>query len=179
MTIRLVLSFMLLASLVAKGQTVNKVVFDEDAQQEILLGFCNYDAFLLPQFRSWYEPEYEAYAPNHETIGRIIKVFNGETMNEVGVARIRIILGTWCSDSQREVPRLLKVLDFIDFQKDKIDIIGVNRKKIAPEAGIDEGYVDFVPTVIILFNGSEIGRIIETPDKTLEEDILEIFSRIK
>ena len=46
---------------------------------------------------------------NYEIDASVIRNFKSNFENKV----ILIVLGTWCSDSRREVPRLLKILDFM------------------------------------------------------------------
>jgi thiol-disulfide isomerase/thioredoxin len=164
----IVLIMICLASYLTQGQIFNKIVFDEDAQQEILYGVCTIDGFMIDQFEPWYSLEFDEYIPNEQDVENISGLLE--------CVSIRIVFGSWCSDSQREVPRFLKIVSSIAIPFERLEIIGVNRKKMAVEAGIIEGYVDFVPTFIIFLNGKEIGRIIETPNQTLERDFLEILS---
>ncbi len=157
-----------LSSFAVFGQQQNKIVFDENAQQEILYGLGTVDVFKEEPFEGWFSSGFNEYLLNENSIKQI-----GILVEEVS---IRIVLGTWCSDSRREVPRFFKILNAIHFPSERLEIIGVNRKKVAPEVGIMEGYVDYVPTFIIFLNDIEIGRIIEKPSKTLEEDLLEILT---
>ena len=70
--------------------------------------------------------------------------------------RVLIFFGTWCHDSQREVPRMLKILE---------------------AAGLPEANgVEFTPTFIVFRQQGEIGRIIEKPATTLEEAMVELLS---
>jgi len=156
-----------LSSFAVFGQQQNQIIYDEDAQQEILYGFGTVDFFKEKPFETWFSPVFNEYLPDEHRINQL------EILAED--VSIRIVLGTWCSDSRREVPRFFKILKAIRFPNERLEIIGVNRKKIAPEVGVEEGYVDYVPTFIIFFNDFEIGRIVETPYNTLEEDLLEIL----
>jgi len=87
---------------------------------------------------------------------------------------IIIILGTWCSDSRREVPRVVKILDFINFPKDKLFFIAVDRNIKGLYDEIDGLEIKYVPTVIVYEGGKEIGHIIENPTVTLEKDFIEV-----
>jgi len=40
--------------LMVKSQELNRVIFDEAANQDILYGRCNTDAFLLAPFDEWF-----------------------------------------------------------------------------------------------------------------------------
>jgi thiol-disulfide isomerase/thioredoxin len=86
----------------------------------------------------------------------------------------------WCSDSQREVPYLYKILDKVNFDRDDVSLVGVDEDKIVPGIS-DEKRQDLniinVPTIIVLDNeGKEINRIVEFPQETLEEDFYKIIS---
>jgi len=61
---------------------------------------------------------------------------------------ILIILGTWCSDSQEQVPKFFKILDKIKFNRKYVQMICVSRDK---EAGLIETVnynIQKVPTLL-------------------------------
>lgn len=152
----------------ANAQAVNKIIFDEAAQQDILYGYCTPQAFSDPMFESWYNFEYNSYEPQKGVVEKLDPLMNGVS--------IRVVLATWCSDSQREVPRFLKILSQLNInERATVELICVNRAKTAIEIGIGSEYVDFVPTFIFSKNGKEVGRIIETPSTSLEEDMLNML----
>ena len=84
-------------------------------------------------------------------------------------------MGTWCSDSRREVPRFYKILDSLNFPSAKVKLIMVDRKKEAAGIDISPFNIELVPTMIFYNDGLEDGRIIETPKETLEKDLEEIL----
>lgn len=45
---------------------------------------------------------------------------------------VKILFGTWCHDSQREIPKLLKLLEDIGMQSEMISLIGLNYNKNEP-----------------------------------------------
>ena len=93
-----------------------------------------------------------------------------------GNVEILILMATWCSDCQREVPRFFKVMDQLKNKNIKTKYICVDRSK-KDENGIAESHeVEFIPTFIIKFNNEEIGRIVETAQISIEEDLIEIFT---
>ena len=86
-----------------------------------------------------------------------------------------VFLGTWCSDSKREVPRFLRIADEVGMDQSRYTLYALDRKKSSPE-GTEKAYaVERVPTFIFLRGGKEIGRIVESPRTTLEGDILTIL----
>ena len=80
-----------------------------------------------------------------------------------------VYLGTWCSDSRREVPRFMKILDHLNVKQSKLNLTGLDREKSAPDYQENVWNIEFVPTMIFLKEGKEIGRIIETPEISLEK----------
>src|ERR1041385_9004206 len=76
------------------------------------------------ELKQWFEKEYKAYHPDSSVLNdlrdRLIK------------KQIVVVLGTWCSDSQREFPRLMKVLDLLQFPMAGLRIYGVNNNKSLP-----------------------------------------------
>ncbi len=148
-------------------QSKNNVVFDENANQMILYGYVTPEAFQTEPFAKWYLDEYENYTTQGDVVSAIAKLKEGVS--------VMVVLGTWCGDSKREVPRFLKIMDGAGFSYEHITIIGVNRFKVCPEANVQKGDIHLVPTFIIYKNGKELGRIEEIPLLSLEEDILRII----
>ena len=97
------------------------------------------------------------------------------------------VLGTWCHDSQREVPRFWKILDEAANENLELTMFAVGRTSdtaadsVLTGLGFDENPratwgAEFVPTFVFLRGGREIGRIIETPEVSLEEDAAALLS---
>ena len=87
---------------------------------------------------------------------------------------IVMFLGTWCKDSVSESPKLLKVYEKADNPKFSLEIYGVDRKKKEGSGLCERYHIQRVPTVLFFKGGKELGRIIEYPEKSIEEDLLEI-----
>ncbi len=92
---------------------------------------------------------------------------------------VEVFLGTWCTDSQLQVPHFYRILDQL---KENgvvlpVDYVAVDRSKQRPAELIADRHVQLVPTFIIYRGEQEIGRIEETPQSLLEDDLLMIFAR--
>ncbi|MGC9469924.1 MAG: thioredoxin family protein [Bacteroidales bacterium] len=156
--------FLLVVALMAAAQDMNRVVHDEVTGDEMLIGYGNRRGLLLEPFFSWFSEEYDAYSVNKQSILGI------EPEKLEGVT-ITMVLGTWCPDSRREVPRFYKILDQLGFNESNLRVIYVNRDKQAPGINLDSLDISYVPTMVVYRNGDEIGRIIEHPVQRLEEDL--------
>ena len=88
-----------------------------------------------------------------------------------------IMFGTWCHDSKREVPRMLRILDAAGVTLEKISLIGVDINKQEPNGRGKFYNLKNTPTLILLKNGKEVGRIIERPKISLEADLINLMTR--
>jgi thioredoxin 1 len=91
---------------------------------------------------------------------------------------IYVFFATWCHDSKREVPRLLRLLNKLDVPENHIHLIGLNFMKNDLQNRGQDFKVKKTPTFILLRNNKEIGRIVEKPDISLETDLLKILSSV-
>jgi len=87
---------------------------------------------------------------------------------------IDVYFAFWCGDSENNVPPFIRILDEIGDKGIVVNYYTVGRKNPGDKYYNEELKVERVPTFIFLKDGKEVGRIIENPGKTLEEDFLEI-----
>ncbi len=147
---------------------LNQQKFDERANKDILYGYCNLDGLTAPPFDEWYYAEFSTYEPDLEVLNNI------ESAGALSDVDITIVMGTWCSDSRREVPRFYKLFENLDYGVKRITLINVDTKKEAKGTIVSKLNIDRVPTFIFKRGGEEIGRIVETPEESLEADMLKI-----
>ncbi len=83
--------------------------------------------------------------------------------------KIDVFFGTWCHDSQREVPRLLKLLSYNT--KIEITLIALDFHKADPLGLAQANNIQFTPTFVIYRQGREVGRIIERAHGLLVDEI--------
>lgn len=93
-------------------------------------------------------------------------------------AVLEVYFGSWCSDSRREIPRLLAILDAAGPLPLKTRFYGVDRTKKEPARTVAKVDLKRVPTFVLRVEGEEIGRIVERPETTLEHDLALIVDRI-
>jgi tetratricopeptide (TPR) repeat protein len=138
-----------------------------------LLGICSAKDFEREPYAAWYKPGYEGYVPNADVIAQLKKTGPEKTT-------IKIVFGSWCGDSKRELPRMLKVLHAAGFPEKNIQLIGVYDSldvyKQGPKREEKGLHVYRVPTFIVYQKDKEIGRIVEYPIESLERDLLKIIS---
>jgi cyclophilin family peptidyl-prolyl cis-trans isomerase/HEAT repeat protein len=95
--------------------------------------------------------------------------------------RVEVYMGTWCPDSQREVPKFLRIRDDLRAQfgvELPTTFVALDRSKQKPEALIAGKHVDKVATFIYYRGDAELGRIVEKTESPLfEDDLLSIVAR--
>jgi tetratricopeptide (TPR) repeat protein len=139
-----------------------------------VLGICSAKDLGQQPYAVWYNPNYESYIPTTEIISQL-KNLQPEKFT------MKIVFGSWCGDSKRELPRMMKVLNAMGFPEKNIQLVGVYDSmavyKQAPQREERGLNIYRVPTFIVYKKNEEIGRIVEYPVESLERDLLKIISR--
>jgi len=158
----------IITPMVIFSQEINRKINDPRLNKEILYGYCDRSGLQEGEFGSAFVEYYTNYKPDKVVIKQLRKLGKD--------ADITIVLGTWCSDAEKQVPRFIKILDQIKFNKQRITMICVNRDKEVDHIDIQKLGIQRIPTFIVYVKGREAGRIIEKPYKTLEKDLLMFLS---
>ena len=141
-------------------------LFDDPEEEgsKMLVGKIEVSELFTDRF-AWFKTEFDGFTLEEETKASLTEALKDK--------EILVVMGTWCEDSQREVPRLVKILANINHEYGP-KIIAVNRDKDIPEGLENVENIAYVPTIIILEDGTELGRIVESTQETLEKDLLAI-----
>jgi hypothetical protein len=89
--------------------------------------------------------------------------------------RIEIFFGSWCSDSEAHVSEFFKVLDLVDSPLLQPAYFGVPEAKDKRPPYYQGRDIVKVPTFVVFVDGREAGRIVEKPERSLEEDLVRIL----
>ncbi len=92
---------------------------------------------------------------------------------------VLLILGTWCGDSKRDVPRYFAVMDAAGIADHTLTAVGVDRTKKDTEGLTDKWGITRVPTFVFFRQGQEVGRVVERvpAGSTLEAEIAKILGK--
>jgi hypothetical protein len=145
---------------VAGLQLVNAQRFDKE-----IVGPLKRDTFLLDEeLQQWFPKNYDDYRVKENQLPALKNALAGKS--------ILVVIGTWCSDSREQFPALMKILDAAGFADNNLRVFGVDRDKKQPDYITGRYKITNVPTIIVMdYEGNETGRITETPEKSLEEDL--------
>lgn len=152
-----------------------KVVVNREVETtndgKMLLGNQLKEQFLKEPYSEWYTKEFNEYALDQKAVGELRK-------KNITSYNLIVFIGTWCEDSHRDFPRLMKILEEVKYPDSRLTIIAVNRKKESPTGDEVKYNVSKVPTIIVEKYGKEIGRIIEMPTTGyVERDLVEILKK--
>jgi len=84
--------------------------------------------------------------------------------------------GSWCSDSKVQLPVLFRLFSLASIPAGRQRLYGVNRCVKEPTQTADRYNISRVPTVVVLSNGREIGRIAEFPRPDWADDLIRVLS---
>lgn len=120
--------------------------------------------------QDWFVEGYNAYKPEPEILEQLRKPINQY--------KIKVFMGTWCPDSRRETPKLLSLLDKVDFKDKNLEIYAMDDFKSTKANYEKDLEIQHVPTIIFFDKkGNEVNRFVEFPIETIEKDILKIVTK--
>jgi hypothetical protein len=136
-----------------------------------ILGYFNPVRLTSYPYSTWYQKGYDDYQINTDALNKLLDINKDNLL-------IKVVMGIWCPDSRREVPRFMKVIDLWHFPADKLVFIGVDDAKQSPVGEYTGLNIQRVPTFILYKNNIEAGRIIENPVTSLEQDMVNILAGV-
>ena len=112
--------------------------------------------------------EYASYQPSAAELAQ---------MQSLEGLQVVVLFGSWCHDSEREIPRLLKLLQQSEVELSSLQLEAVNQQKQHPQQLHSQYNLRYTSTIIVLDqHGQELGRIIEKPTQSLAEDLAKIVA---
>lgn len=141
-----------------------------------MIGPANREGFSKAPYSTWFSRGYDNYQLDETVIEEIKRNYSSHDDD----LEISLFMGTWCSDSKKQTPRLYKILDKMNFDKNNFSIntLGITPQEFRRTSdGVAEKDLNIyrVPTIIVKRNNKELGRIVESPAKSLEQDLLTIL----
>lgn len=118
-------------------------------------------------YKTWFNTNYKTYLVDINTLKNIKK-------RKLKDLKILAFMGTWCHDSNREIPRLVRIVEELGIA-DQLELYGLDVDKSSlfdREAAYN---IKNTPTIIFFSKGEEIGRIIEEPEISFEKYLEEIL----
>ena len=80
---------------------------NQQPTEEMIVGEFSESNLKENNYATWYLPEYDEYIVETKKLNDVKGAIND--------FEIETFMGTWCGDSKREVPRLYKILEALDY----------------------------------------------------------------
>lgn len=164
----LLLAIVLTMSITTFGQGGLDVYMDKDTYQTIYKGKCSFDQLLSEQNFTWLRTGPGKYKPDDGAVKYLSKNLKDYS--------IVVLMGTWCEDTQELLPQVYKLLQLTAFPMEQYVMYGLDMEKKGYANEEQKYNVESVPTIILMQNGKEVGRIVETVNVSLEKDLQQIIS---
>jgi thiol-disulfide isomerase/thioredoxin len=148
----LVILSVLLVSVPAFSQSQFEVLPDKDGGK-ILKGILPVDILEKDPSFKWFAENQKGYTPQLNAVAGLKK--------QADSIQLLVFMGTWCEDSHVVIPRLYSLIQQTGFSRDRLTIIGVDRDKKTGGHLTEALNVTNVPTILVMKNGKELGRVIE------------------
>lgn len=164
-----ILTALLLMSMIVKAQTDFDTSSDKETGSVVFKGQITYNDLRKELSFKWLDKGIIDYKPAEADMVFLQKHLSGY--------EVVTFMGTWCDDSQNLVPKLLKVLAAADYPMHQHTMYGVDRTKQAKYTEAKFYEISRVPTIILLKDNQEVGRITESVNKSIEADIKAIIEK--
>ena len=146
------LAAVLFASSSLFAQTSLEVIREGDGTK-ILKGLINKNEFVADTAFAWYAKNAKSFTPNAE----VVKQYSANKDKVYFV----VFGGTWCEDTQALLPKFFATTDAAGIADNRFTFIGVDRNKKTLFNLTEAFGVTNVPTIIVMKDGKEIGRVVE------------------
>lgn len=125
----------------------------ERPNEKTLKGILDRQSLKADSTFTWFTENYKAYSAHKEGLATF-QLYKDSI-------QLMVFMGTWCEDSHFIIPRLYAMIDAAGFPDNRITLIGVDRQKKSWAAITEALAVKNVPTIIVYYQGKELGRVIE------------------
>lgn len=165
-----VIVFVLLLSSTVFAQTQFEIL-SERAGEKTFKGIISREALQNDTSFKWYAENQKGYTSNADALAALKK--NADSI------QLLVFMGTWCDDSQFIIPKFYALVDAAGFSKDRVTLIGVDRSKKTFSHLAEALNIKNVPTIIVMKDGKEAGRVVEYGKYGLfDKELAEIINSI-
>jgi hypothetical protein len=126
---------------------------EKHPEVKVVRGLVNKYLFQNDTAFKWYSQSQGYYRPDTATLGAFERA--------KGKCQFVVFGGTWCEDTQFVLPKFFKLQEQSGIPDEAITMFGVNRAKTSLGNIAKAFNVTLVPTIIVMKEGKEIGRVVE------------------
>lgn len=159
---------LMISSLTAMAQADYDVSKDPENGQVVFKGQTTFSDLLAETTFGWLERGADSYKPDSVQLQFLKK--------NLGNYELVVLMGTWCDDSHILLPQLYKILQLTGYPMGKYLMYGLDREKTSKYVEHKVYKVTRVPTIIVYKNHMEVGRIVESVEKSMEADLAKMIA---
>ena len=150
----LLLSFIAVVSFTAVSAQATFTTIVDDKNVTILNGVLSKkDVAENVAFKNWYTGNQTSYKPDTAIVNAMA--------NAKEKVQYIVFGGTWCEDTQFILPKFFKLQDESGTSENNISFYGVDRSKKTLGNLTNAFKITNVPTIIVMKDGREVGRVVE------------------
>lgn len=164
---KIFLALLMLVGIHAMAQSDYDVLKDKKSKATIYKGECTFDDLQKNSSFSWLQRGTSEYNPDTAAV-KYLKQY-------LPNYQVVVFMGTWCDDTYTVLPKLYKILQVTGYPMKNYTMYGVDKAKEAKYVESKLYKIDNVPTIIVMRNMSEIGRIVEVPRRRVEVEIASLI----
>jgi thiol-disulfide isomerase/thioredoxin len=123
-------------------------------EQHLLNGIITKYALANDSTYKWYRSSQSSYNPSPENKLALEQAKNNNV-------KFVVFGGTWCEDTQFVLPKFFKWQEQVGFPDAGVSLFAVDRNKKTIGGITDAFKITNVPTIIVMKDGKEVGRVVE------------------
>lgn len=121
--------------------------------QKVIKGFLNKEQLASDTAFKWFAANQQGYAPYSAAL-QTLKA-------QKDSVQFLVFAGTWCHDTQFILPKFYALAEAAGIRPSSITTVGVDAAKKSQHNLTEVFKIENVPTIIVLKNGKEKGRVVE------------------
>ncbi len=149
----LLLIFLVLLSYIVNAQQYEISQDTKHPEVKVLRGIINKYLVQNDTAFKWYDANRKFYGPDSSTLNALERT--------KGKLQFVLFGGTWCEDTQFILPQFFKLQEMSGVPDSVVTFFGVNRAKKSLSHITDAFAITNVPTIIVMKDGKELGRVVE------------------
>lgn len=143
----------LVCTLSALAVTAQTEISRDANGNKVLKGFFTRQQLATDTAFAWFAQNQQGYVPDQLALQSLRA--NKDSVNIIAFG------GTWCGDTKNILPKFLMLTDAAGVSQDRITLLGVDNNKKTVHHLTEAFGVTNVPTIIVMKNGREVGRVVE------------------
>jgi thiol-disulfide isomerase/thioredoxin len=152
-----------------------QILLAQEASQDVqgnkvLKGFITRQELATDSAFTWFAQNQQGYTPDQNAL-QLLRA-NRDSVNIIAFG------GTWCDDTKYILPKFFVLADAAGLSQDRVTLLGVDHDKKTVQHLSEAFGITNVPTIIVMKNGKEMGRVVEYGHTGLfDKDLAEILAK--